>query len=257
MHKLHVILAWKWLLTRLVLAAAVGYIFTFLLVGLGLFDPATILDATTIGVRHVAKPVLNQGMSFGIDGGIMLFYWNLSIALVIVSIVYWAKLHNPNSQEQTFLRLRKYLQKDCSTKKMRKIPPFAHIKSSQLCVTSFQLLVAPTLATVCLGVMVGAFLGSIHLLSSSPLIALAYIMPHGIPEIAALLLACSIPVGTWMVIRPVVDNEHSTEAFRRIDRVVASQQLQQSLKMIACLLLVAGMIEAHLTLKVVAMVSGS
>ncbi len=105
--------------------------------------------------------------------------------------------------------------------------------------------------------MAGVLLGTVHLLSSSPLIALAYILPHGIPEIAALLLACSIPVATWMTIRPVVENELPVVAFQRIDQMVASQQFQNHLKMIVNLLLIAGIIEAHLTLRVVAMFSSS
>lgn len=257
MHKLHVIRAWKWLLSRLVIAASVGYLGTRLLAGLGLASPATILSATTTGIRHVGGPILNQGMTFGIDEGVMIFFCNLTVALLIVAIVYGVRLLNPYNQDRTFLRLRMYLQRDCSTEKLRKIPAFAHIQSSQLCITSFLLLGAPVIATIFLGFMAGILLGTVHLLSSSPLIALAYIVPHGIPEIAALLLACSIPVGTWMAIRPVVDHEHPIAAYRRIDRVVASQQLQQSLKMIVSLLLIAGLIEAHLTLKVVSLFSGS
>lgn len=257
MHRSHVVRAWKWLLAHLVIAASISYLATLLLAVLGLSTPKALLDASTVGIRHVGLPIVNQGMTLGIDEGIMLFFCNLSVALSIVAVVYCSQLLNPHSRNRRFLWLRRHLQKDCSVKSMQKIPPFADIQSSQLCLASFILLVTPYVAIITIGILAGALLGTAQLLSSSPLVALAYIMPHGIPEIAALLLACSIPVGTWMTIRPVVNNEHSKKAFRRIDRAVESQELQRYLKMIINLLLIAGLTEAHLTLKVVALFSGS
>lgn len=257
MHRFHVIRAWKWLLAHLVVAASVGYVGTLLLAGLGLSEPTTILKAATIGIRHVGVPIMSQGMALGIDQGIMIFFCNLMVALLIVALVYWGQLLNPHNQDRKFRRLRRHLQKDCSSDSLRKIPPFAHIHSSQLRLNSFLLLVAPLVATITLGFMAGILLGAAHLLSSSPFIALAYILPHGIPEISALLLACSIPVGIWTMIRPVVGNEHTETAFQRIVRVVASQQFQQDLKMIINLLLIAGLTEAHLTSQVVALFSSS
>ena len=103
--------------------------------------------------------------------------------------------------------------------------------------------------------MAGAAIGVGHLFSSSPLVAFAYLLPHGIPEIAAILLACSLPVGIWMNIRSEVSNKATLEPFRRIERVIESQQFQNHLKMIINLLVIAALIEAHLTTTVVAMVS--
>ena len=60
-----------------------------------------------------------------------------------------------------------------------------------------------------------------------------------------------------MTIQPVVNNEHSKKAFHHIDLVVESQEFQQHLKMIINLLLIAGLTEAHLTLRVVALFNGS
>ena len=257
MHRSHVIRAWKWLLAYFVIAASISYLVTLLLAVLGLSSPRALLNASTIGIRHVALPIIGQGKTFGIDEGIMLFLCNLSVALSIVAVVYYAQIVNPNNQSRKFLRLLRHVRKDCSVESLRKIPPLAHIQSSQLCLASFILLVTPFVATITIGLLAGALLGAAQLLSSSPFIALAYIMPHGIPEIAALLLACSIPVGTWMTIQPVVNNENSEIAFRRIDRMVASQQFQQHLKMIINLLLIAGLTEAHFTLKVVALFNGS
>ncbi len=257
MQNSHVLRAWKWLLAHLIIAASISYLCTLLVAGMGLMKPATILKTTTFGMPHVGGLVVNQGVSFGVDEGIMIFFCNLSVALLIVAIVYWTRLLNPHNQSRTFSRLRRHLQNDRSAERLLKISPFAEIRSSQLRLTAFLLLGAPYIATIALGLIAGTLLGIVHAQSSSPLIALAYIMPHGIPEIAALLLACSIPVGTWMTIRPVVGNECTSEAFQRIDSVLASQQLQQNLKMIINLLLIAGLVESHITLKVVAMLTGS
>jgi uncharacterized membrane protein SpoIIM required for sporulation len=257
MHRPHVIRAWKWLLAHLVIAASVSYLATLMIGLLGLAELATLYQTTTAGVRHVGGPLLSQGMSFGIDPGVVIFLCNLSVAMLIVGIVYWVRMLNPHNQDKSLLGLRRRLQKDRSAEYLRKVPPFAQIHSPQLRLTAFLLLGAPYIATITLGLLAGALLGTAHLLSSSPLVAMAYLLPHGIPEVAALLLACSIPVGIWMHIRPVVDTQSSEVVFRRIDRVVASQYFQQSLKMIVTLLMIAGLIEAHLTLRVVAMISGS
>lgn len=257
MHRPHIIKAWKWLLACLTIAASISYLSTLLLAGLGIAEPSAILKTATVGIRHVASPVLSRGMVFGFDEGIMIFFVNLMVALVIISLVLLIQLLNPYNQSQNFFGLRRHLQKNCSAGHIRKIPIFAHIRSPELCLTSFLLLAAPVAAIISFGLMAGALFGSAHLLSSSPAIALAYLMPHGIPEVAAFLLAGSIPVGTWMAIKPVVYNEVPVAAFRRIDRVVASQDFQKSLKMVVTLLLIAGLIEAHLTLKVVALVGGN
>jgi len=257
MQTSHVFRAWKWLLAHLVVAASIGYIATMLVARLFQAEPATLLKATTFGLPHVGTLVTSQGAAFGVDEWLMLFFCNLTVALLIVVLVFWAQLLNPHNQSQSFLRLRKHLQKDRSAEYLRRIPTFARIQSPQLRLASFLLLAIPYIATIALGLLAGAWIGIGHVFSSSLPVALAYILPHGIPEIAAILLACSIPVGTWMTIRPVIGNESTSESFQSIDRVLASQQFQQNLKMIINLLLIAGLTEAYLTYEVVAMLSGS
>ena len=258
MQTSHVFRAWKWLLSHLVVAASIGYFATMLVAGLYLVEPVSLLKATTFGLPHIGTMITSQGMVLGVDEWFMLFSCNLAVALSIVVLVYWTQLLNPHNQNRRFLRLRRYLQKDRSAEYLSKIPAFARIQSPQLRLSSFLLLVVPYIATIALGLMVGAWIGIGHVFSSSLPVALAYILPHGIPEVAAILLACSLPVGTWMTIRPVVlGNESTSESFQSIDHVLASQKFQQNLKMIINLLLIAGLTEAYLTRQVVAMIGGS
>jgi uncharacterized membrane protein SpoIIM required for sporulation len=250
--------AWKWLLSHLVVAASIGYFSTMLVAGLCQVQPSTLLKATTFGLPHIGTMITSQGMALGVDAWITLFFCNLTVALSIVALVYWAQMLNPHNQNRSFLRFRRYLQKDRSAKYLLKIPAFARIQSPQLRVSSFLLLVVPYIATIALGLLTGAWIGVGHMFSSSLPVALAYILPHGIPEIAAILLACSLPVGTWMTIRPVVlGNESTSESFQSINHVLASQKFQQNLKMIINLLLIAGLTEAYLTRQVVAALGGS
>lgn len=250
--------AWKWLLSHLVIAALIGYVTTMFVAKLYHAEPATLLKATTFGLPHIGTMITSRGVDFGIDTWLTLFFCNLAVALSIVALVYWAQLLNPDNRSRSFSRLRRYLQKDRSAEYLQKIPGFARIKSPQLRLSSFLLLVVPYLATIVLGFMLGAWIGIGHRFSSSLIVGLAYVLPHGAPEIAAILLACSLPVGTWMTIRPVViGNESASESFRNIDRLVASQQFQQNLKMIVNLLLIASLTEAFLTHKVVLMLGGS
>lgn len=257
MQNAHVYRAWKSLVTYLTIAALIGYAITMLAAELFQAGPASLLKATTFGLPHVGTMVTTKGVNLGVYAWLMLFFCNLTVALLIVALVYWVQLLNPHSQSQSFLRLRRYLQSDRSAEYLRRIPFFAVIESPQLRLSSFLLVAIPYIATVALGIMAGAWIGVAHVFSSSPLVALAYILPHGIPEIAAILLACSLPLGTWMSIRPTVKNESSTEVFQRVDHVLASRQLQQNLKMIINLLLIAGLTEAYLTRQVVTIFSGS
>lgn len=251
MQTTNVFRAWNWLLVHLVIAASIGYIATMFVAGLFQAEPATLLKGVRFGLPHVGMMIVDQGAAFGVDEWLTIFFCNLTVALLIVALIYWARLLNPHNNNPSFLRLRKHLQKDRSVEPLRKIPMFARIQSSQLLLVSFLLLCVPYIATITIGLMVGALVGVAYIMSASPFIALAYVLPHGIPEIFALLLACSIPVGTWMTILPMVGNESTSEAFRSIDLVLASHQFQQYLKMIVNLLLIAGLIEAHLTAEVV------
>lgn len=257
MQNSYVFHAWKWLLAHLLVAATISYTATVLIAEMYHLEPATLLKAATFGLPHVGMMVTKQGFTFGIDAWLMLFACNLTVALLIVALVHWARLLNPYSPSQSFLRLRRYLQKDRTAEYLRKIPTFARIQSPQLRISSFLLLVIPHIAAVALGLMAGNLIAIGKVFSSSLLVGLAYILPHGIPEFAAILLACSIPVGIWRTIRSEVGNVPTAESFQSIDRVVKSQQFQQDLKMIINLLLIAGLTEAYLTNQVVAMFSGS
>jgi len=257
MHGILVMRAWKWLLAHLVIAASIGYLATLLVAALGFAKPAALLKATTFGLPHFGAIILARGTTLGLDPGVVIFFCNLAVSLLIIANIYLSRGLNPRKRNHIFSRLYNRLLRDPSVEHLRRIPPFARILSPNLLLTSFLLLAAPYVATVTLGLLAGSLLGIVLLQTSSPLIALAYIAPHGIPEISALLLACSIPVGMWMAIRPVIEKESSTEAFQRIENMVTSQQLQQNLKMIINLLMIAGMIEAHFTLSLVAMFSGS
>jgi len=256
MQNSNVFHAWKWLLAHLVVAATISYAATMFVARMFQVDATALLKAATFGLPHVGTMVTNRGAAFGMDTWLMLFFCNLTVALLLVALVYWAKLLNPHSTSRSFLRLRTYLQKDRSAEYLCKIPTFARIQSPQLRVFSFLLLVIPHIAAIALGFMAGNLIAIGHVFSSSLLVGLAYILPHGIPEFAAILLACSIPLGIWMNIRSGVGNVPTSESFRGIDHVVKSLQFQQNLKMIINLLLIAGLTEAYLTQKVVDMLSG-
>lgn len=253
MFRILMIRAWKLLFATLAIVSALSYFTTVVLSWSGLVKPGTILRTTTFGIRHIGGPILDHGISIGIDQGVLIFFCNMTVALLILSIVCWVRLLNPFDQRMNFSSIRSRLQKDRTAEHLKKIPYFARINSSQLRLTAFMLLCVPFLVITILGLIIGTLLGSVQMLSSSPAVAFAYIMPHGIPEIAALLLTCSIPVGIWLFIQPAIDKQNPRKAFRRVRRMATSDELQNSIKMIINLLMIAGLIEAHLTLKVVAL----
>ena len=250
MLRIPVIRAWKWLFAHLIIVATLSYFTTVVFTLFGLARPEYILGTATYGIRTIGGPLMMQGVALGIDKGIMIFLCNMFVVLLILSIIGWVRLLNPGNTERNFSLLRRQLQRDRTAKHLGRIPYFGRIHSRQLRLAVFILLCIPFIAVVCLGLITGTLLGSLHMTSSSSLFAFAIIMPHGIPEICALVLACSIPVAIWMIIQPTVENENPEKAFRRIRRIARSQEFQQNLKLIINLLLIAGFVEAHMTLRI-------
>jgi uncharacterized membrane protein SpoIIM required for sporulation len=253
----HVCQAYKWLLVRVVTAALIGYITTILVASLAHPGPAALLKMMRFGLPHFGMMITSQGGALGINAWLTYFICNLFVAFLIVVLVYWAKLLNPYDKNTSLSRLRRHLQKDPSSRYLLRIKYFSRIQSPQLRLASFVLLAIPYIATITVGLMAGALIGVGLVFSSSPLLALAYFLPHGIPEFAAILLACSLPIGTWMSMGPVAGNVSAPKAFQVVDRVLASQQFQQHLKMIVNLLVIAALTEAHLTHVVVSILSGN
>ncbi len=251
MLRIPIVHAWKWLFAHLAITASLTYFTTVAATLSGLIRPESLLMATTYGIRHLGGPILQHGIALGIDKSIVTFFCNMTVALLIMSVICWVRMLNPYNTDGRFSLLRRRLQRDRTAKHLKIVPYFAQIKSSQLRLSVFCLLCVPFIVIVILGLIIGILLGTVHMISSSSLVALAYIMPHGIFEISALLLASSIPVAIWMTIKPTVDNENSRLAFRRIGRMATSYQLQQKIKMIINLLLIAGLVEAHFTMRIV------
>ena len=240
-----------YLIIFLMLGASASYFVTIILVETGFATPAAMLSAATAGLKHVGRPYLALGMHLGIDKTLLIFLANLAATWLIVVSFFWVTMLNPDERGKRHIGLRRMLQRDGSAKLLQTVGLFREIWSPQLRLTAFLLLSVPLAGTMMLGFLTGTMIGAARYIFGSHLLAFAYIVPHGCFELTAMLLACSIPLGTWLTIRNNLLRGRLTVVFVDIDRFRRSSELQIALKSIISLLWIASVIETQFTQRVV------
>ena len=245
--------AWKWLFIQLVVTTFLTYFILMVLVELQWLTPLHLIKSATLNIRLFTGELLETGQSLGADLGLMIFFCNLSGAIMIVLAFYSVVLFRPIHSESQFKWLRRLLVRESSRDLLQAIPFFSKIKPQELRAKSFILLAAPVLSTLFLGLLAGSLLAAVHSFSGSSILAMAYILPHGFAELMAYLLACSVPLGTWLAVYPALEKNDSTLVFQRIDQIASSEALQGHLKIMINMFLIAGLVEAHFTHKVIAL----
>ncbi|MBW2451527.1 MAG: stage II sporulation protein M [Deltaproteobacteria bacterium] len=247
--------AWKWLFIQLVVTTFMTYFILIVLVELEWLTPLHVFKTATLNIRLFTGGLLDTGQSLGIDLGVMIFFCNLSGAIMIVLAFYSVVLFKPTHSQAQCQWLRRRLLRESSHDLLQVIPFFSKIKRQELRATSFILLAAPVLSTLCLGLLAGTLLAAVHSVSGSSILAMAYILPHGFAELMAYLLACSVPLGTWFAVYPALEQNDPTLVFQRIDQIANSEALQGHLKIMINMFLIAGLVETHLTQKVIALLN--
>lgn len=246
-----IIRAWLRLAGYLALTATCSYLVTVWLLELQVITPRGAVGTITAGLREVGKPLLAGGLSLGIDKAVMIFLMNLTAASLLVLTFYWVTLLDPSSRPRRFPALSRRLQRDRSAQLLLYCPPYNLIADPRLRLTAFLLQAAPLAATLLLGLMVGSLTGSSHYLFGSWPLALAHILPHGLFEIASLLLAASIPYAAYLSLHRDLLRGRLTHVFQHLEQFANDSRLQLCLQGIISLLWVAGVIEADFTADVI------
>ncbi len=210
--------------------------------------PETIFFASSKRLSFVV-PFIESGMWLGLDQGLSLFVWNIMGALASISFLLLVDLFDPDKRT-AFPQIIRYL--FCGTGKMRLLcylPGCQSIESENVR-RAYVWLMIPLLAMILLGIEAGfmvsagkAFFGAYHMSAIS-------LLPHGIIEIPVFALAGAVTYGAHLQLKNAKAQSDITIIFVQLAEYRRSVPI---LKLVICVmvgLFIAGMIEAHVTPKV-------
>lgn len=235
-------------LVSFIISLAAGYI----LIEWISLDPQKVFEITTKRLA-AAGALFEKGMALGIDPAILLFVWNSLGALATISFIYTASLINPEHITQFPQRLRKALVGTARMKVLRFLPGCSKIAAEpirRVCVW----LMVPLLGIILLGVECGFIVASATHLFGSYRMGIMSLAPHGIIEIPAFCLAGAVTFSGHLLVKRSA-GAGNTDVKSMFQNIAAHRQAMPvrtiALFIVLCLL-VAGLIEAHVTGKVMA-----
>jgi len=238
---------------RLIIAFAVSFAISLLagvlLINLLNVDPEKIFEISTKRIS-IASSLLDKGLSLGIDKGILIFAWNSLSSLVIISFVYTAALLNPHEVSMFPRGIRKIL---CGEKRMKALcylPGCLRIEEESIR-RLYVWLMIPLLGIILLGAECGFIVSTAAYISGSYFIGLVAFLPHGIIEIPAITLAGAVAFSAHISMKEDAHREMPGNLFEKVSIYRKGMPIRRiALSVIFCLLL-AGLIEAHLTGRIV------
>ncbi len=251
-HKKHNLLlykAWIKLMAAFAVSFAISLIAGILLIKLLNVDPEKIFEISTKRIA-VASALFDKGLTLGIDKGILIFAWNSLGSLVTISFVYTAALLNPH-EASTFPRgLRKML---CGEKRMKLLcylPGCLRIEEESLR-RLYVWLAIPLLAIILLGVECGLIVSTAASITGSYFIGIVALLPHGIIEIPSITLAGAVAFSAHILMKEDAHTELTSAVFEKISIYRSGMPIRIIALSVTFCLLAAGLIEAHLTERIV------
>ena len=232
-----------------VISFAISLLAGILLINLLSVDPEKIFELSTKRIS-IASSFLDKGLNLGIDKGILIFAWNSLSSLVIMTFVYTASLLNPH-QISTFPRgIRKLL---CGKKRMKALcylPGCLRIEEESLRRVYVWLMI-PLLGIILLGLECGFIVSTAAYITGSYFIGIVALLPHGIIEIPSITLAGAVAFSAHILMKEDAHSEKASVVFEKV-RIYRSEIPIKTiaLSVVFCLL-IAGLIEAHITVRIV------
>ena len=241
--------AWMRLMMAFTVTFAISLLAGVLLINLLSVDPEKIFEISTKRIS-IASSLLDKGISLGIDKGILIFAWNSLSSLVIISFVYTAALLNPHEISMFPRGIRKIL---CGEKRMKalcNLPGCLRIEEESIR-RLYVWLMIPLLGIILLGAECGFIVSTAAYISGSYLIGLVSLLPHGIIEIPAITLAGAVAFSAHILMTEDAHAEMTGAIFDKVGIYRNGLPIRRiALSVIFCLLL-AGLIEAHFTERIV------
>jgi uncharacterized membrane protein SpoIIM required for sporulation len=237
--------AWKKLILAYLASFATGMAGGAILLHFVHLSPETLFDLSTKRLS-CAMPVMQAGARAGIDGGILVFLWNCAGALATISFIYSAALFNPLMTSHRPRALRKLFCNPTRMKLLRFLPGCLKIQMEALRRVYVWLMV-PLIGMILLGIETGLTASTSKLIFGSFRIGILSLAPHGIIEIPAFTLAGAVAYSGHMLIKPQAREDRIDGVFGALAAHRKALPVQLISKCVVGGLLVAAMIEAHLT----------
>lgn len=248
-HKLLLYKAWVKLIMAFAVSFAMSLLAGVLLINLLSVDPGKIFEISTKRIS-IAASIFDKGLNLGIDKGILIFAWNSLGSLITISFVYTASLLNPNEVSIFPRGVRKLL---CGEKRMKLLcylPGCLAIEEESLR-RLYVWLIIPLLAIILLGAECGLIVSTSARINGSYLIGLVALLPHGIIEIPSIAMAGSVAFSAHMLMKEDAYTETTKVVFEKVSIYRNGMPIRRIALSVVFCLLIAGLIEAHLTQRMV------
>lgn len=245
--------AWMKLIRAYLISLAASFAAGYGLISWFYVPPEKLFDLTTRRLA-VAGSVFQKFMDLGLDLGFVLFVWNFLGALAVLSFIYTASLINPRKIDQFPRFLRKALVGKGRMKMLQFLPGCRNIEEEAVRRVYVWLMV-PLLGILLLGVECGLIVSAVGRMYGSFFMGLMALAPHGIIEIPAITLAGAVTFTGHLLVKESVEKRVSKQpladsVFEGIETYRTRLPVRTIALAVMLCLVVAGLIEAHLTGKI-------
>ena len=246
--------AWKTLITAYLISLALSWATGWLLIHIINIQPQTLFEIATKRISY-ALPVLEAGSEKGFDRSIVLFIWNSLACLAIMSFIYTACWFDPNHSNRFPHLIRKLF---CSKNKMKLLcylPGCSKIEAEPLR-RLYLWLQVPFYGILLLGIENGLGISTAPTILGSYQKGLIALLPHGIIEIPAICLAGAVVYAAHLHIKANIQTDPTADKFKAVEKYRKTLPFKKIAAVVIVALLIASIIEAHVTLEIMAKLMG-
>ena len=211
--------------------------------------PETIFEISTKRLSF-AFPVLETGVTYGVDEGIVLFIWNIFGSLLTMSFLYTAPLFNPHTISLFPQTLRKIFIGRKRMKLLCFLPGCLKIKEESLRRVYVWLMI-PWLGMILLGIESGFTVSTSSSIFGSYFIGFASLIPHGIIEIPTISFAGALAFAAHLLIKEKTRENKTDDIFKTIASYTDTIPLIKYIVIVIVCLFIAGLIEGHITSEII------
>lgn len=244
-HKSLFYSAWRRLLAAYLLSFGLSFLGGIFFIEIFRVAPETLFEISTKRLSY-AVTLFDAGTNLGLDFGIVLFAWNGLGALATISMLYAAPLFNPHKLSLFPQGIRRVF---CGTRKMKLLCflPGCLIIEQESHRRLYVWLMVPWLGMILLGVESGLAVSTSAHLFGSYFMGIISLVPHGIVEIPAISFAGAVTFAAHLLVREKAGGDREDEVFADVENYKRSVSLQKCVPAVLLFLLIAGLIEGHVT----------
>lgn len=240
---------WKQLLKMYLASLAVGVVCGLLLIQVFHVPAELVFQLSSSRVAHAAA-VFDAGVSLGIDQGVLIFVWNVSAAFVSMGFFFCFPLFDAEHRYDFPQIVRKMVLGQRPMKLLCYLPGCRSIERENLR-RLYVWLMVPLLGIMLLGLESGLMMTvGIHSVTDIFLSFLAF-LPHGIIEIPAFTLAGAVTFSGHLLVKNEVGKDGDRGIFSQLRLYRQTVNPVRLMVAVSVALLLAAMVEAHITTKLV------